>query len=61
MTPTPAPNAWCVIHGTPGKDPLTIEGPFDTEADAQANADADAKAFPAVPVTVDVLLNPANC
>lgn len=57
----PQPNAWCVIHGTPGKDPLTIEGPFATEQEAQANADADAKAVPTVPVMVDILVNPANC
>lgn len=56
-----APNFWCIIHGTPGKDPLTIEGPFWTQTDAQNNADADLKAEPDVPVMVDVLTNPSNC
>jgi redox-sensitive bicupin YhaK (pirin superfamily) len=57
----PATNAYCIIHGTPGTTPLTIEGPFATEADAQTNAAADQKAIPTVPVLVDVLVNPANC
>lgn len=59
-SPTP-PNAWCLIHGTPGKDPLTIEGPFATAQEAEANAEADKHARPDVPVTLDVLVNPANC
>jgi hypothetical protein len=61
MSTTTAPNAWCLIHGTPGTDPLTIEGPFETEEEATANMEADQKAAPDVPVMIDVLVNPANC
>lgn len=57
----PAPNAYCVIHGTPGTNPLMIEGPFATEEEAQQNAQADQAAHPEIPVMVDVLVNPANC
>lgn len=61
MTVTPAPNAYCIIHGTPGVTPLTIEGPFETQFEAEGNAEQDAKAEPTVEHTVDVLVNPANC
>lgn len=54
------PNAWCIIRGTPGTDPLTIIGPFDTAEEAKAYDAAD-KAEASVPSTVDVLIAPANC
>lgn len=59
--PASISNAWCIVHGTPGTDPLTIEGPFETKEAAEANAAADKQAHPDVPVMVDVLVNPANC
>jgi hypothetical protein len=57
----PVPNAYCIIHGTPGTDPLTIEGPFATEELATENLVADQAAHPEIPAMVDILVNPANC
>lgn len=55
-----APNQWCIIRGTPGKDPLTIVGPFATADEATAYQKADTQES-SVPSMVDVLVAPANC
>ncbi len=53
-------NKWCIIRGTPGTDPLTIVGPFDTSELATLYEAQDA-AEASVPSVVDVLVAPANC
>lgn len=55
------PNGWCVILGTPGKDPLTIVGPFVAEADALAHQGKHQAENPTVPAMVDVLIDQRNC
>jgi hypothetical protein len=60
MTTNP-PNGWCVISGSPGKDPLTIIGPFVDEASAIAHVDKHRQENPTTPVMADILINPANC
>lgn len=59
-TAEPTPNRWCIIRGTPGTDPLTIVGPFDTSEEATEYQQRDT-AEATVPATVDVLIAPANC
>ena len=61
MTVPSTPNAYCVITGQPGKDPLTLIGPFVTIEDAQAHAAKHQQENPGVPAMADVLVNPVNC
>lgn len=60
MTDSP-PNQWCVVAGKPGTDPLTIIGGFGTQEEAQAHLEKHQQENPAVPLMLDVLVNPANC
>lgn len=59
MTTQP-PNKSCIIRGTPGKDALTIIGPFDTPEEAQQYIQNDTQEA-STPSVVDVLVDPANC
>jgi hypothetical protein len=54
-------NTYCVVLGTPGQTPLTIVGPFATEAEAQAHAAEHQQKTPPQTAVADVLLDPANC
>lgn len=54
------PNQWCIIRGVPGKDPLTIVGPFATSDEATQYQQKDV-AESSVPSEIDVLVAPANC
>lgn len=58
---TTTPNAYCIILGTPGTDPLTIVGPFATNDEATAHVAEHKKANPQVAAMVDVLTAPENC
>jgi hypothetical protein len=49
---------WCVIYGTPGATPLTIEGPFADKAEAEAMCAESQKDRPQLAAMVDVLTAP---
>lgn len=53
-------DTWCIVHGLPGRDPLTVEGPFADEGAAAAKAGLHAQVRPDVPAIVDVLVHPDN-
>jgi hypothetical protein len=61
MDSTATPNAYCVILGTPGTDPLTIVGPFQTMDEAAAHASEHQQKSPPQPAMADILIAPANC
>lgn len=54
-------NSFCVVHGKQGEAGFFIEGPFASQEDAQTNADDDQQRYPDIPVSVEGLINPANC